>query len=470
MVEVGRQVDIPPQARFAYDSQREAESPCLRSVAPERARAVAELEARSARDARDVGAVVAAVGHEGDAVVTGRPGEVDRERQVGVRDDDAIDVERGERGHAVVHRTVQPSTRAPHDFRAGGSRPVGNFVVIADDEDREGMAGCDHAVRHASSKRDARLSAQRGSETHLRVTEALDGHEHGCAHRGESMVTRMPIRRAVGVLGTIERAEVDERGAVSACDGAWRLDWSVVEASGRWRNPATDTSTRQVAVSSSPVFETSVRVAGGDIRHRVYAIFESGALAVVEVENDSPEPVAIAFAVDGDGPPLVSPRAAPIVPAMPALDGPPANATIFPLPHRAVIRVGIPLGAVPARWPDRVPTAAQVAAGWTRMAEHSERIDAPGALPGTFAFARAQLLLVSGPDPAAFLLAAGARWRLARESIDVTAADIGSAAQLVAQRVRSGATTLDHGALVEARELLAASGDALGAGDVEARP
>ncbi len=277
----------------------------------------------------------------------------------------------------------------------------------------------------------------------------------------------MPIRRAVGVLGTVERAEVDDRGAVSACDGAWRLDWSVVEASGKWRNPATDTSTRQVAVSSTPVFETSVRVAGGDIRHRVYGIYESGALAIVEVENDSPEPVAVAFAFDGDSPPLVSPRAAPVVPAMPAPVGPPADATLFALPHRGVIRVGVPLGDARARWPDRVPAAAQVAAGWTLMAERCERVEGPGSLPGRFAFARAQLLLGSGSDPAELLLAAGARWRLARESIDVPLADIGTAAQLVAQRVRSGATSLEHAALVEARALLAASGDPRGAGDVE---
>ena len=70
-------------------------------------------------------------------------------------DDDAIDVERGERGDAVVHRAVQPAARAPQDLGAGASRPVGDFVVVAHDEDREGMAGCDHAVRHATSQRDA---------------------------------------------------------------------------------------------------------------------------------------------------------------------------------------------------------------------------------------------------------------------------------------------------------------------------
>ena len=288
------------------------------------------------------------------------------------------------------------------------------------------------------------------------MAEALHGHEHGGAHRGESMVPRMPNRRVVGVLGRPGRVEVDEHGAVWSTDGAWRLEWTVADVTGSWRDPSLDTSVRHQAVDGTPVFETALRVTGGDVRQRVYAIVDPEGLAIVEVENDSPQPVAVAFSMVGRGPSVVSARPPPAV-AVP--DGAPGDAVVFPIPHQAVVRVAVPLFESAATWPARVPTAAQVSAGWRQLAERGERLEAPGGLARRFSLARAQLLLSESVEPDALLLATGARWRLARQTVDMPVEVIARAAQRVADRARSAPGPLAYGALVEAQLLLDAVGE-----------
>ncbi len=39
--------------------------------------------------------------------------------------------------------------------------------------------------------------------------------------------------------------------------------------------------------------ETKLRVPGGDAVHRVWAVADHGGLTVIEVENDSPMPIAV---------------------------------------------------------------------------------------------------------------------------------------------------------------------------------
>jgi hypothetical protein len=277
------------------------------------------------------------------------------------------------------------------------------------------------------------------------------------------MVTRMPNRRVVGVLGRPGRVEVDEHGEVWSTDGAWRLKWAVADVTGSWRDPSVDTSVRHRAVDATPVFETVMRVAGGNVRQRVYAIVETDGLAIVEVENDSPQPVAVAFSVDGRGPSVVSPRPAPAV-AVP--DGAPRGAVVFPIAHQAVVRVAVPLLGRAAAWPERLPTAGQVSAGWRQLAERGERLEAPGGLANRFALARTQLLLSESVEPDALLLATGARWRLARQTGDLPVDAIARAAQRVADRARASRAPLAYGALVEAQVLLDAVGEHRGAGDV----
>ena len=105
----------------------------------------------------------------------------------------------------------------------------------------------------------------------------------------------------VGNLGSAREAVVDPRGLVCPWFDGWSLDWWV-GAEDKWHVPSRSASVRQTLVGDSPVVETRMRVPGGDIIHRTYAMrstADDGArdLVVVEVENDSAVPVALALAV-----------------------------------------------------------------------------------------------------------------------------------------------------------------------------
>jgi hypothetical protein len=242
----------------------------------------------------------------------------------------------------------------------------------------------------------------------------------------------------VGTLATVDRGIVDPRGLVTPGTG-WSLDWWV-GADDRWHTPSTEAGIRQHLVDGSPVVETLLRIPGGDAVQRVYAIHAAGdspfgqAFAVVEVENRSSVPFAIAFAVlpanpvgaapvttialDGttllvDGVPgVLLPRTPARAAAVagdvaavvvgggassgfepleaPAGDG--QAAVIFPLPHTATIRVVLPLGGRPVpsgrarsrrsapggvTYPTAVPTADQVAAGWALQCDREPRLVLP---------------------------------------------------------------------------------------------
>ncbi|HTN79507.1 MAG TPA: hypothetical protein VMK16_07530 [Acidimicrobiales bacterium] len=265
----------------------------------------------------------------------------------------------------------------------------------------------------------------------------------------------MPLRRAVGVLGRAETAEVDEHGTIHGVGDSWRVGWSVGDVEGRWRDPEVDASVRWRAIDDTPVFETAMRVNGGDVRQRVLgAVDRDEVFVAVEVENDSPHPIAVAFSRDDSSPPLVTARR------------PPAEPDVFPLPHRAVLRVALPLSSPSGAWSERMPTAAQVSAGWRAVRERGERLDVPGPWAGQFALAHAQLLLTWRGDPSARLLAEGARWRLAHDSRAASHAEVAVLAQRVADHCRADPTARDRAALVEARALLSALRDERAAADV----
>lgn len=149
----------------------------------------------------------------------------------------------------------------------------------------------------------------------------------------------------VGVIGSSARATVDSAGFVVSGDGRPGLDWWI-GAEDRWHLPRQSSTVRQRRIGGAPVVETSMRVPGGDIVHRVYAaplpwrdVFAADAgggvgdeaavrggvpgpggsggpegaggmvdAVIVEVENRSAVPVALALAVrpyDHDGPVVV---------------------------------------------------------------------------------------------------------------------------------------------------------------------
>ena len=110
---------------------------------------------------------------------------------------------------------------------------------------------------------------------------------------------------AVGNLDSPWEAIVDPRGLVTPWFDGWSLDWWI-GADDRWHVPSREVGVRQRLVDAAPVVETAVRVPGGDIVQRVYAIRRSSLdggdeeareLVMVEFENLSKVPVALALAI-----------------------------------------------------------------------------------------------------------------------------------------------------------------------------
>jgi hypothetical protein len=196
----------------------------------------------------------------------------------------------------------------------------------------------------------------------------------------------------IGVLGGSWRATVEPDGTITPCAAGSRpLRWHVA-ADDRWHTPATSSTRRQRAIDGVPVIETRIRIPSGDAVHRVYAVADHGGMTVIEVENDSPLPIAVAF----DGPPLSSPRPPTVVP----IDGIelPSDTVVFPIGHRATVTVALAHAPSRARALSRVPAADQVVRGWTVACERAGRLLLPDvSLTEAVTAARCDLLL-GGPD------------------------------------------------------------------------
>lgn len=263
-------------------------------------------------------------------------------------------------------------------------------------------------------------------------------------------------------LGTVarpQRSVVDPRGLITPWPGAWSLDWWV-GAEDRWYLPARETTLRQRLVDDAPVVETALRVRGGDVVHRVFAVTgdDGEPWLVTEVANRTAAAVAVAVAVRPWGPTgpatvgsvgvdgrwlVVDGQRSVHLPAEPwrtyvAADGdvpavsqvlagsdgagPAAALTcpqgraelacVVPLPHTLVLRVAVPL----ARGDDRrrrrtqpeaangLPTSVagsdQVASGWRKLADRGPAVNVPDpAIAAVIPAARSHLLLVpAGED------------------------------------------------------------------------
>jgi hypothetical protein len=100
---------------------------------------------------------------------------------------------------------------------------------------------------------------------------------------------------AVGTIGSSWEGVVDGRGLVTPWFDGWSLDWWI-GAEDRWHFASREAAVRQGLVGDAPVVETRMRVPGGDAVHRTYAV-GGHELMVVEVENQTPTPFAVALAV-----------------------------------------------------------------------------------------------------------------------------------------------------------------------------
>ncbi|MGI9051689.1 MAG: hypothetical protein ACR2HQ_03405 [Ilumatobacteraceae bacterium] len=235
-----------------------------------------------------------------------------------------------------------------------------------------------------------------------------------------------------GVIGQPWRADVTASGSIEPWDGSRPLDWHVA-ADDRWHTPAAEIAVRQHRVHGTPVFETRLRIPGGDALQRVWSIPDGGGMTCIEVTNESPLPIACAF-TRAD---LLTARPPTTVPIQ-GIDLPAATTTVLPIGHRASVTVALGHSAPrPGRLPDRRADAAAVARGWVAMAERASRLDLPDtALVERVVAARCDLLLGGLADPdrdgVAFVVGAGELVRMG-ELDEPAVADLVPAVALVAE-------------------------------------
>jgi hypothetical protein len=119
------------------------------------------------------------------------------------------------------------------------------------------------------------------------------------------------------------------------------LDWAVA-ADDRWHLPSKEAAVRQRRFDGTPVIETRVRIPDGDAVQRVWCVADRGGLTVIEIENDSPLPFAVAFF----GRSVLTERS----PSDVQIQGIelPDDAITMPVAHHTSIRVAIPHGPLPA--------------------------------------------------------------------------------------------------------------------------
>lgn len=271
----------------------------------------------------------------------------------------------------------------------------------------------------------------------------------------------------VGTLDDGAVARVGPGGAVDVTASGWTVDWWI-GAEDRWHHPSAEAAVRQSLVDDAPVVSTAMRVPGGDVVHRAFAVRAqsdewSGTGVVVEVENLTAVPVALAVVVrpaadrvagrttvrvDGatvsvDGRPvalLSRPAArvvagpvsaladrlaagddapAPVEVTSDAAGAPPGVAVVVPLPHTAVARVLVPVPppAAPRRRsatvaapsdPWQAPDAAAVTAGWTTHTGGAARLELPEPSAAGFLVRAERFLLLGATDAAAQVLDRGA--------------------------------------------------------------
>ena len=199
----------------------------------------------------------------------------------------------------------------------------------------------------------------------------------------------------IGVTGQQCRASVAPWGDITAHLGPGdhpTLKWFVA-ADDRWHTPSEEVAVRQRRIDGTPVIETRLRIPDGDAVQRVWSVADSGGLTVIEIENDSPLPFAVAFS----GLEVVSERPPADIPIQ-GIDLPPGS-VLMPVGHHATIRVAIPhLGSrVHPSQLSNLSSSLAVARGWLAVVHRASRLVLPDeALVDAVTAARCDLLL-DGP-------------------------------------------------------------------------
>jgi len=221
-----------------------------------------------------------------------------------------------------------------------------------------------------------------------------------------------------GVTGRPWRASITSWGAIEPWGECAPLNWYVA-ADDRWHVPADEPGVRQRRIEGTAVVETRLRVPRGDVVQRVYSVADCGGLTVVEVENESTMPVAVAF----DRRDLLTERQIADVP-IEGIDLPDGS-FVLPLGHKAVLRVSIAHG--PQRsgpLPSGLSTSTQVVRGWLSLTQRASRFVLPdgergASLAETITAERCELALGSmmhaADDPVGFALTLGELVRMGEQ-------------------------------------------------------
>ena len=208
-----------------------------------------------------------------------------------------------------------------------------------------------------------------------------------------------------GVLGGRWRATVTPWGAVVPWHGSPTLDWHVA-ADDRWHSPGREAAVRQTRLDGTCVVETRLRVPDGDAVQRVWSVPDAGGLTLIEIENSSPLPIAVAFTHG---------RVLSVRPATAPIEGIslPVGSIAFPVGHHATLLVALPHTlAAPGSLPGGLPTRASVVRGWTATVERASRILTPDPRWNERVVAERCELALAGPahpddDPVGFLIGLG---------------------------------------------------------------
>lgn len=201
------------------------------------------------------------------------------------------------------------------------------------------------------------------------------------------------------LLGPVAR--IDRAGTVVADDGSWSLEWGVRGGDG-WLRASEQRAVRQHRVAETPVFETWMRVPGGDVIQRVgVSNYGTGRALVVCYENASPDAVVVATVLAGSGRLRVdrstisragtvwarSERDAGGVavgediwaavstdPTVTTADGRNGAALLVPVPHRQQLTITV---AIDGPLPETAPTPAELAAGWRQVTDSALSMAVP---------------------------------------------------------------------------------------------
>ena len=268
----------------------------------------------------------------------------------------------------------------------------------------------------------------------------------------------------IGVLGATWRATVTPWGDVLPWGDEAPLRWYVA-ADDRWHVPEQETAVRQRCVDGAPVLETRLRIPTGDAVQRVWATGDG--ITVVEVENDSAMPIAVAFTRRD------------VLTSRPPTDVPvegidlPAETIVLPVGHRSTVRVGLAHdGRGAGSLPDDLPPALQVARGWTTLTERASRVVVPDVSWSDALVSQRCRVSLEGPadpdeDPVAFLIGVGELVRTG-DLAEPWTLDVVSAAETLLRRHRrdAGLPWDTRAALLAAATVLARADETRGCDDV----